>query len=151
MTGSSYVYAITGANRGLGFEFAKQVRPRIYIEIVTTVFKGTSLISPNEVAEVSISALKALDVQLLEAGHSVVATCRNPQRASVLSELADIHKDRLVIVPLDVNDEGSVQVCNARVSTSAHRHRLNLPGQLSSPDCVNQSRTEMWRSFASFL
>ena len=26
MTGSSYVYAISGANRGLGFEFAKQAR-----------------------------------------------------------------------------------------------------------------------------
>lgn len=26
MTESSYVYAITGANRGLGFEFAKQAR-----------------------------------------------------------------------------------------------------------------------------
>ena len=37
MTGSSYVYAITGANRGLGFEFAKQARFYILLEDPTSV------------------------------------------------------------------------------------------------------------------
>ena len=47
-------------------------------------------------------SLKALDVQLLEAGHSVVATCRKPQQAGALNELANTYTDRLIIVPLDV-------------------------------------------------
>ena len=41
MTGSSYVYAITGANRGLGFEFAKQARFNIFPKDPTSILMFT--------------------------------------------------------------------------------------------------------------
>jgi len=44
---------------------------------------------------------------LLEAGHHVVATCRNPGRATDLNALAGEHPGRLHILPLDVADAKS--------------------------------------------
>ena len=86
-------------------------------------------------------SLKALDVQLLEAGHSVVATCRKPQQAGALNELANTYTDRLIIVPLDVNDEASIQVCTAPSvkicpqTISVHQGQLCLPNL-----CFNSER-----------
>ena len=48
--------------------------------------------------------------QLLEAGNTVVATCRSLQKAEALTSLAESHKGRLIIQALDVNDEASVKV-----------------------------------------
>ena len=81
-------------------------------------------------------SLKALDVQLLEAGHSVVATCRKPQQAGALNELANTYTDRLIIVPLDVNDEASIQVCTALVSKSVHRQYLYIKASFVSRTCA---------------
>jgi NAD(P)-dependent dehydrogenase (short-subunit alcohol dehydrogenase family) len=60
---------ITGANRGLGLELARQYTTR---------------------------------------GERVFATCRQPQRAEELGELAAQHPDRLTIIPLDVTDQQSI-------------------------------------------
>ena len=38
MTRTTYVYAITGANRGLGFEFAKQAHLQILTQDLTPIF-----------------------------------------------------------------------------------------------------------------
>jgi NAD(P)-dependent dehydrogenase (short-subunit alcohol dehydrogenase family) len=59
---------VTGANRGLGLEFARQ---------------------------------------LLARGHRVVATCRQPGRATALNALAGEHPGRLRVLPLDVADARS--------------------------------------------
>ena len=81
-------------------------------------------------------SLKALDVQLLEAGHSVVATCRKPQQAGALNELANTYTDRLIIVPLDVNDEISIQVCTALVSRRVYRQYLFFQASFVSRTCA---------------
>ena len=90
-------------------------------------------------------------MQLLEAGNSVVATCRNPQRADALSELANTYKDRLTIVPLDVNDEGSVKVCNAPVLTSAHRQSEPFWPNAVFRLGAQEFGTEIWRSMCPSL
>ncbi|HET8818927.1 MAG TPA: SDR family oxidoreductase [Xanthomonadaceae bacterium] len=59
---------VTGANRGLGLEFVRQ---------------------------------------LLARGHRVVATCRQPGRATALNALAGEHPGRLRVLPLDVADARS--------------------------------------------
>lgn len=59
---------VTGANRGLGLEFARQ---------------------------------------LLDRGQRVVATCRQPGRATALNALAGEHPGRLRVLPLDVADARS--------------------------------------------
>jgi len=46
--------------------------------------------------------------QLLEKGYHVMATCRNPERAASLSELAMAHPGRLKTSRLDVTDEESI-------------------------------------------
>lgn len=65
---SSLHSLVTGANRGLGLEFARQ---------------------------------------LLARGHRVVATCRQPGRATALNALAGEHPGRLRVLPLDVADARS--------------------------------------------
>ncbi|MCC5840800.1 MAG: SDR family oxidoreductase [Opitutales bacterium] len=50
----------------------------------------------------------ALTEALLAADHSVVATCRNPQKAGQLHALGKAHPHRLRILPLDVTDDASV-------------------------------------------
>ena len=47
--------------------------------------------------------------QCLDRGHRLIATCRNPEGAGDLSALQDSHADRLEVLPLDVEDETSVQ------------------------------------------
>ena len=65
----STTYAlVTGANRGLGLEFVRQ---------------------------------------LLGQGRRVVATCRQPGRATALNALAGEHPGRLRVLPLDVADARS--------------------------------------------
>ena len=64
-------------------------------------------------------------VQLLEAGNNVVATCRSPQKAEDLHSLASSHQGRLVILPLDVNDEASVQVMHC-TKDEAHQEQQCL-------------------------
>ena len=59
-------------------------------------------------------------MQLLEAGNNVVATCRSPQKAQALHSLASNHQGRLVILPLDVNDEASVQVMHCPTHVAYH-------------------------------
>jgi NAD(P)-dependent dehydrogenase (short-subunit alcohol dehydrogenase family) len=46
--------------------------------------------------------------QCLERGHRLLATCRNPSDSKPLSALRESHADLLNILPLDVEDEGSV-------------------------------------------
>jgi NAD(P)-dependent dehydrogenase (short-subunit alcohol dehydrogenase family) len=60
---------VTGANRGLGLEFVRQ---------------------------------------LLARGDRVVATCRQPGRATALNALAGEHPGRLHVLPLDVSDPRAI-------------------------------------------
>ena len=47
--------------------------------------------------------------QCLDRGHRLIATCRNPEGAGDLNALGEAHADRLEVLPLDVEDESSVQ------------------------------------------
>ncbi len=60
-------------------------------------------------------------MQLLEAGNTVVATCRSPPKADALHSLVDSHQGRLHILPLDVMDEASVQVLRIPCETARPR------------------------------
>ena len=60
-----------------------------------------------------MSQVALVRLQLLENGKAVVATCRSPQKADALHSLASSHQGRLTIVPMDVNEEASVQVIAA--------------------------------------
>jgi hypothetical protein len=44
----------------------------------------------------------------------VIATCRDPDKADGLHELASQHGDRLQLVPLDVTSADSIQVGTRR-------------------------------------
>src|SRR5262249_4762491 len=57
----------------------------------------------------------ATAVALSRAGHRVYATMRNPHRASELQTIATQEALPIVILPLDVDDDGSVQGAVARV------------------------------------
>ena len=46
--------------------------------------------------------------QCLERGHRLIATCRDPEGATELARLQADHHDRLEVLPLDVEDEASV-------------------------------------------
>ena len=70
---------ITGANRGIGFELARQ-----FLKDDTRIF----------------------------------ATCRNPERADALSELAAQHADRVTIARLDVNYEASIDAAAKAVAAN---------------------------------
>ena len=82
-----------------------------------------------------------MHVQLLEAGNSVVATCRSPQKAEALQSLASSHQGRLVILSLDVNVEVSVQVMHSperahhEGSVLVHTIFRCILASLASPQC----------------
>jgi len=46
--------------------------------------------------------------QLLKDDSRIYATCRAPERADALNELARQHADRVAVLPMDVNDQSSV-------------------------------------------
>lgn len=77
---------------------------------------------------------------------SVVATCRDPDAASALHELASQHSGRLSIVRLDATDEASIQEAAKRVTTE-HGHLdllvnvaglLHIPGKLSPETALSR-------------
>jgi NAD(P)-dependent dehydrogenase (short-subunit alcohol dehydrogenase family) len=72
---------ITGANRGLGLEFARQY---------------------------------------LADGWQVYATCRDPEAASELRQLADVNGDKLRILALEVTDPASIKAAAAEGARREH-------------------------------
>ncbi|WP_290652275.1 SDR family oxidoreductase [Aquisalimonas sp.] len=54
----------------------------------------------------------------------VYATSRRPERADGLQALADAHPDRLVVVPLELTDEASIE--DAAATVAARSRRLHL-------------------------
>lgn len=54
--------------------------------------------------------------QLLVRGERVIATCRQPDQAQTLQDLANQFGDQLLILPLDVGDDGSVQAAKTAVN-----------------------------------
>src|SRR3546814_18644099 len=99
---------VTGANRGVGLEFVRQ---------------------------------------LLARGDRVVATCRQPGRATALNVLAGDHPGRLHVLPLDVADPKSHAALAAELPLAlGDGDRLalpvNAPGVLHS---VARSRSEQRR------
>lgn len=58
--------------------------------------------------------------QYLEQGDArVFATCRAPDRADALKDLARNHPNRVTIVPLDINDEASINAAVEAVAAEA--------------------------------
>src|SRR3546814_18797024 len=84
---------VTGANRGLGLEFTRQ---------------------------------------LLAAGAHVVATCRQPGKASALNGLAGEHPGRLRVLPLDVaNPKSIAELERAQIGRAQCRERVCEYGYIS--------------------
>ena len=75
--------------------------------------------------------------QLLDASteHRVIASCRHPESAAELRDLADRHRGRLVVTRLDVTDEQSVARAATEVSklTDTLRLVVNVAGVLHGP------------------
>ena len=84
---------ITGANRGLGFEFARQY--------------GAD-------------------------GWRVFATCRNPNSATALQELAN--PGVVKIIPLDVTDQKSIKAASSQIKDDALDLLVNCAGIAGPPD-----------------
>jgi NAD(P)-dependent dehydrogenase (short-subunit alcohol dehydrogenase family) len=85
MANSQKRVLITGANRGIGLEFARQYLSR---------------------------------------GDRVIATARDPKKADALSALAREHGDALLMVPLDVTSDRSID--KARETVAAHGDALDV-------------------------
>ena len=71
---------LTGANRGLGLEFTRQ---------------------------------------LVERGEHVMATCRRPEAATSLQDIAEAHPKRVTVLPLDVADPASIDTAIRSVADTA--------------------------------
>ncbi len=62
--------------------------------------------------------------QLLKDDAYIFATCRAPERADALNELARKHEDRVTVLQMDVNDEASID--GALKAVAAKTDALNL-------------------------
>ncbi len=62
--------------------------------------------------------------QYLSRGDRVLATCRDPKRAEGLTKLTKSHRDRLLILPLDVGDENSIK--SVRQAIKPHAKSIDL-------------------------
>ncbi len=89
---SSPIVVVTGANRGLGLEFVKQILGGKH---------------------------KALDA--IAADCIVVATARNPESATELNSLKDAYPRRLEVVKLDVEDSKDITAFADRINSSYGR------------------------------
>ncbi len=78
---------------------------------------------------------------------SVVATCRDPDGAAELQELARSHLDRLMILPMDVVDEGSIQARTFTTVEHAEERCVKVPCERTDVAVVLESPT--WRYSAS--
>ncbi len=88
--------------------------------------------------------------QFLEKGNRLIATCRQPQKANLLQELADQYPDHLTILPLDVSHDASLQAaCNATQRIVTHLDIVvNNAGILISEETLsNFDPDQMQRTF----
>jgi len=95
---SQRVVIVTGANRGIGLEYVRQL-----------------------LEEKSHPAIEAFPGDTI-----VVATARNPEAATKLQELKAKHGDRLDIQPLEVTDEAQIQALVQHVTDKYNRLDLLL-------------------------
>jgi len=84
-------YLITGANRGLGLEFTRQI---------------------------------------LHAGHSVYAACRNTHDVDDLDLLSDEFEDKLIVVNLDINDHDSIVELSKKLKSVSIDVMINNAGTI---------------------
>lgn len=94
-------YLVTGANRGLGLEFTRQLAAR---------------------------------------GDQVIATCRNPEQADALQELAKSGDQIEAVLQLDITDAQSVDAFTKALTAETLDVLINNAGRLSrggSPDAFN--------------
>src|SRR3546814_3055720 len=103
---------VTGANRGVGLEFVRQ---------------------------------------LLARGDRVVATCRQPGRATALNALAGDHPGRLHVLPLDVADPKSHAALAAELPLAlGDGERLDLLVNARSEEHTSELQSLMRNSYAVF-
>lgn len=94
-------YLITGANRGLGLEFTRQ---------------------------------------LIARGHRVIATCRNPDQADALHQLAKASEGVQAVLQLDIADAQSVAALAETLADDTLDVLINCAGRLTrggTPDAFN--------------
>ena len=65
----------------------------------------------------------ALTRQLLQDEARIFATCRAPERAGDLNELAQRHAERVTVLQLDVNDAASIDSAVKAVAAENRRAR----------------------------
>ncbi|MGH8041809.1 MAG: SDR family oxidoreductase [Rudaea sp.] len=90
--------------------------------------------------------------QLLARGDRVIATCRRPGRALVLTELAAEHPGHLHVLPLDLASERSIAECarEAAALTDALDALINNAGMLVSGERFGAiAQKSLMESFAS--
>lgn len=77
--------------------------------------------------------------QLLARPGSVVATCRDPDRATALTDLQALHPGRLLVTQLDSADEASIAAAAATVAASHPKVDLllNVSGILHLPGVMS--------------
>ena len=57
-----------------------------------------------------------LTQQCAQRGDRIFASCRSPEKAAILEEIAAKHPGQVTLLPLDVADEQSIAACVARVA-----------------------------------
>jgi NAD(P)-dependent dehydrogenase (short-subunit alcohol dehydrogenase family) len=76
---------------------------------------------------------------LLARGARVFATCRNPDAAADLHALQAQHGDRLILVPLDVADQDSIDAAAAAVRQHTDALDLLINNAAINPPAVDQT------------
>jgi NAD(P)-dependent dehydrogenase (short-subunit alcohol dehydrogenase family) len=88
--------------------------------------------------------------QLVARGERVIATCRQPDQADALQDLTNQFGDQLLILPLDVSDDASVQGAKTAVNNVVDRldMLINNAGILVGGETLsNFDAANMQRSF----
>ena len=114
-SGSDSVALVTGASRGLGLEFTRQLlsRPNQRCAAADSKRWSGDLLLVCTLARhfvVTVHVPHHLFIYNAHVAHSVVATCRSPESAANLQHLLKQHPDRLMLTAMDVVDELSIQV-----------------------------------------
>jgi NAD(P)-dependent dehydrogenase (short-subunit alcohol dehydrogenase family) len=111
------VFVVTGANRGIGFQFVKSLIDRTEVRKVLTTL----------CSNYTFGLFSLLTLRICFQG-TVVACCRSPESATYLTEFASSLDDssRIHIVPLDVEDQASIERAGSAIRDKFNRVDLLL-------------------------